>query len=216
MIQTAFFYLFSSTLIGSAAMVVMGRNPVHSVLFLILAFLNAAGLFLLAGAEFLAMMMTIVYIGAVAVLFLFIVMMLDIEVAPISKSITQYGLIGSLVGLILVGELITLSILWMSNPQAQKIAIHPIQETLTNAHAIGRILYTDYFYIFQLAGIILLVAMVGAIVLTLRTRTTTRYQNPRVQLNRSPTNSLEMVKVATGQKGYGIKQQKTRKAQNHA
>ena len=198
MIQTALFYLFSGTLIGASTMVVVGRNPVHSVLFLILAFLNAASLFLLAGAELLAMLMIIVYVGAVAVLFLFVVMMLDINFRELSRGIAKYGLIGSLVGMILAGELITVGVLWMSHPKAQG-GSHPIPETTTNAHAIGKILYTDYFYVFQLSGVILLVAMVGAIVLTLRTRTSVHHQKYREQLNRCPANSLEMVKVASGQ-----------------
>lgn len=199
MIQTALFYLFSGTLIASATMVIAGRNPVHSVLFLILAFLNAAGLFLLAGAELLAMIMVIVYVGAVCVLFLFVVMMLDINVRDLSKGLAKYGLIGSFVGTVLAGELITVGVLWMSHPGANKEGAQPIREATTNAHAIGEILYTDYVYIFQLSGIILLVAMVGAIVLTLRTRTSARHQNYQEQLNRSPANTLEMVKVASGQ-----------------
>lgn len=199
MIQTAFFYLFSGALIISAVMVIAGRNPVHSVLFLILAFLNAAGLFLLAGAEFLAMMMVIVYVGAVAVLFLFVVMMLDINFREISQGISKYGLVGGIVGLILSAELITVGILWMSHPKAQKEGTQPIFETISNTHAIGTILYTDYVYIFQLAGVILLVAMVGAIVLTLRTRPSVHRQNYREQLMRSPSNSLKMVKVTSRQ-----------------
>lgn len=199
MIETALFYLFSGTLVASAATVVVGRNPVHCVLFLILAFLNAAGLFLLAGAELLAMIMIIVYVGAVAVLFLFVVMMLDINFRELSKGIARYGLIGSFVGIILAGELITVGVLWMSHPKAQKTGTQPILDATTNAHAIGQILYTDYFYIFQLSGIILLVAMIGAIVLTLRTRTSARHQNYQEQLDRSPANSLKLVKVASGQ-----------------
>lgn len=199
MIQTALFYLFSGTLIAAATMVVVGRNPVHSVLFLILAFLNAAGLFLLAGAELLAMTMIIVYVGAVAVLFLFVVMMLDINFRELSRGIAKYGLIGSFVGIILAGELITVGVLWMSHPKAHKGGAQPMLETTTNTHAIGAILYTDYFYIFQLSGVILLVAMVGAIVLTLRTRTSARHQNYQEQLKRSPANSLKIVKVISGQ-----------------
>jgi NADH-quinone oxidoreductase subunit J len=203
MIETAFFYLFSGTLIGAATMVVLGRNPVHSVLFLILAFLNASGLFLLAGAEFLALIMVIVYVGAVAVLFLFVVMMLDIDFKELSRGLKKYGLVGTLVGLILAGELITVGVLWMSHPKAQKDSAHPIVETTTNAHAIGQLLYTDYVYIFQLSGVVLLVAMVGAIVLTLRNRTSSRHQHYRDQMNRSPANTLEMVKVTSRQ---GVKE----------
>lgn len=199
MIETAFFYLFSITMVASAAMVIVGRNTVHSVLFLILAFLNAAGLFLLAGAEFLAMIMVIVYVGAVAVLFLFVVMMLDTNFNTISKGLAKYGWVGSFVGLILAGELITVSILWASHPQAPKKGAQALLESATNAKAIGKVLYTDYFYSFQLSGIILLVAMVGAIVLTLRTRTNIRRQNYHEQLSRSPDNTLQMVKVVPGE-----------------
>ena len=198
MIQTAFFYLFSGTLIGSALMVIFGRNPVHSVLFLILAFFNAAGLFLLAGSELLAMIMVIVYVGAVAVLFLFVVMMLDIDFKDLSKGMVKYSIIGLLVGLIFAGELITVAALWLSHPKAQTDNAHAVPETISNAHAIGQILYTDYFYIFQLAGVILLVAMVGAIILTLRPRRASYNQNYRDQLNRSPKNSLEMIKIPSG------------------
>jgi NADH-quinone oxidoreductase subunit J len=198
MAQLALFYLFSGTLIGASFMVILGRNPVHCVLYLILAFINAAGLFLLAGAELLAMIMIIVYVGAVAVLFLFVVMMLDIDFRELSRGIAKYGLIGALVGLILAGELITVGVLWVSNPQNHKGEAHKILDTTTNAHAIGQILYTDYFYAFQLSGIILLVAMVGAIILTLRVRSSARHQNYREQLKRTKANSLEMVQVAPG------------------
>lgn len=198
MVETALFYLFSGTMIGAAAMVVAGRHPVHSVLFLILAFLNAAGLFLLAGAELLAMILIIVYVGAVAVLFLFVVMMLDTSFSELSRGFAKYGLMGSFVGLILAGELITVGALWMSHPSTQKELSQPINDATTNAHALGQILYTDYFYIFQLSGIILLVAMVGAIVLTLRKRTGALHQNYQAQLDRCPENTLEMVKVTQG------------------
>lgn len=199
MVETALFYLFSGTMIGAAAMVVLGRHPVHSVLFLILAFLNAAGLFLLAGAELLAMTLIIVYVGAVAVLFLFVVMMLDTGFSELSRGFAKYGLIGSLVGLILAGELITVGVLWMSHPKAQKGLSQPMNEAATNAHALGQILYTDYFYMFQLSGVILLVSMVGAIVLTLRKRTSALHQNYKTQLDRCPANTLEIVKVASRQ-----------------
>jgi len=199
MVETALFYLFSGTMIGAATMVVAGRHPVHSVLFLILAFLNAAGLFLLAGAELLAMILIIVYVGAVAVLFLFVVMMLDTSFSELSRGFAKYGLMGSFVGLILAGELITVGVLWMSHPSTQKELSQPINDATTNAHALGQILYTDYFYIFQLSGIILLVAMVGAIVLTLRKRTGALHQNYQAQLDRCPENTLEMVKVTPRQ-----------------
>lgn len=199
MVQTAFFFLFSGTLIGSAAMVIAGRNPVHSVLFLILAFLNASGLFLLAGAEFLAMILVIVYVGAVAVLFLFVVMMLDVNFKELRTGMARYKIVGSFVGLLFAGELITVGMLFKSAPNAKNALAQPMEATTTNSHALGEILYTDYFYLFQLSGIILLVAMVGAIVLTLRTREKVHHQNYTAQLNRSPANSLEMVKVISGQ-----------------
>jgi NADH-quinone oxidoreductase subunit J len=199
MIQTALFFLFSGMLIGSAAMVIAGRNPIHSVLFLILAFLNASGLFLLAGAEFLAMVLVIVYVGAVAVLFLFVVMMLDVNFKELRTGMMRYKLVGSVVGLLFAGELITVGVLFKSALPTKKELTQPMTETLTNSHALGKILYTDYFYLFQLSGVILLIAMIGAIVLTLRTREKTRRQNYLAQLNRSPTNSLEIVKIVSGQ-----------------
>ena len=197
MIPTIFFYLFSGVLVASAAMVVVGRNSVHSVLFLILAFLNAAGLMLLAGAELLAMVLAIVYVGAVAVLFLFVVMMLDINLREPSQGLAKYGVVGALVGAILAAELITVGIMWVSHPKAQKAGA--LLEAPTNTHAIGAVLYTDYFYIFQLMGVILLVAMVGAIALTLRARPSTRRQNIQKQQDRSPANSFTRVKVDPGQ-----------------
>jgi NADH-quinone oxidoreductase subunit J len=199
MVQTALFFLFSGMLIGSATMVIAGRNPVHSVLFLILAFLNASGLFLLAGAEFLAMILVVVYVGAVAVLFLFVVMMLDVNFKELRVGMVRYKLVGSLVGLLFAGELVTVGVLFQSASTAEKALAQPMAATLTNSHALGRILYTDYFYLFQLSGVILLVAMIGAIVLTLRTREKVRRQDYPAQLSRSPTNSLELVKVLSGQ-----------------
>jgi len=207
MVETALFYLFSGTLIGSATMVVVGRNTVHSVLFLILAFLNAAGLFLLANAELLAMILIIVYVGAVAVLFLFVVMMLGTSFSELSQGFAKYGVMGSFVGLILASELITVGVLWMSHPKASRGLSQPSNNAATNAHILGQILYTDYFYIFQLSGIILLVAMVGAIVLTLRKRTGALRQNHQAQLDRCPENTLKMVKVAPRQ---GIFEQEER------
>lgn len=207
MVETALFYLFSGTLIGSATMVIAGRNTVHSVLFLILAFLNATGLFLLANAELLAMILVIVYVGAVAVLFLFVVMMLGTNFSQLPRRVVKYGIMASFVGLILAGELITVGVLWVSHPKAAKGLPQPLSNATTNAHALGQILYTDYFYIFQLSGIILLVAMMGAIVLTLRKRTGTLRQNHRTQLDRCPENTLEMVKIAPRQ---GIFEQEER------
>ena len=199
LVQASLFYLFSGTLIGSALMVIAGRNAVHSVLFLIMAFLNAAGLFLLAGAELLAFTLVIVYIGAVAVLFLFVVMMLDLNLRTLSEGITRYKLAGTMAGLILAGELITIGIVWKPGTPLAGKAVHPVTGAPTNAQGIGEILYTDYFYLFQLSGIILLVAIIGAIVLTHRTRPRVRHQNYQGQLTRSPSSSLKMVKVVSGE-----------------
>lgn len=196
--QAILFYLFATILIFSSLLVVMGRNPVHSVLFLILAFFNAAGLFLLAQAEFLAMMLVIVYVGAVAVLFLFVVMMLDINLRSLTKGVAKYGIIGGLLGGILFTEMLIAAIMWFSSPQTPlhiKIASLS-QEKTTNAHALGHVIYTHYLLIFQAAGIILLVAMIGAIVLTLRHRIGVRRQNISQQVNRAVADTLEIKKVS--------------------
>ena len=167
-IQALVFYLFSAVLLGSAAMVIAARNPVHSVLFLILAFFNAAGLFVLMGAEFLAMILVVVYVGAVAVLFLFVVMMLDINFVALREGFMKYLPIGTLVGLVLLAELALAVGAWVVAPTAQQVAITPDPNTTPNTLALGLILYTDYVYIFQAAGLVLLVAMIGAIVLAKR------------------------------------------------
>jgi len=167
MIAALAFYFFAFILIASAIMVIAAKNPVHSVLFLILAFFNAAGLFVLLGAEFLAMILVVVYVGAVAVLFLFVVMMLDIDFAELKKGALQYLPFGLLIGLILVAELVMAGSVWVLKPAtiAAKGAATPAG--VTNTEALGRILYTDYVYYFQIAGLVLLVAMIGAIVLSL-------------------------------------------------
>src|ERR1700733_5235407 len=170
MIQTALFYLFSGTMIGSAVMVTAGHNPVHSVLFLILAFFNAAGLFVLAGAEFLALILVIVYVGAVAVLFLFVVMMLDVDFVQLREGFQRYAPVGGAVGVVLFGELAAVLLGWQPAPAAASLANSPIPADLDNTRALGQVLYTDYAYLFQIAGLILLVAMIGAIVLTHRIR----------------------------------------------
>lgn len=190
--QALLFYAFSTILILSSVMVISARNTVHSVLFLILAFFNAAGLFLLAGAELLAFLLVIVYVGAVAVLFLFIVMMLDINFRGLRRGIAKYGLFGGLVGAVLVSELIMVALSWAPSPGMRP---HEIVSDLTNSHALGGLLYTHYFYIFQISGFVLLVAMIGAIVLTLRKRTDVRRQNHQTQLARSPSTTLEIKKV---------------------
>jgi NADH-quinone oxidoreductase subunit J len=164
----AFFYLFSTVMIGSAFMVIAARNPVHSVLFLILAFVNAAGLFLLLGAEFLAMILVIVYVGAVAVLFLFVVMMLDVDFAELKQGFLQYLPVGALIGAAVLIELVLVVGAWSQAPAAIGGAGAPAPIDVSNTLALGRVLYTKYVYFFQAAGLILLTAMVGAIVLTLR------------------------------------------------
>src|SRR5882724_5876283 len=175
MLEALAFYFFSAILIASAVMVIAARNPVHSVLFLILSFFNAAGLFVLLGAEFLAMILIVVYVGAVAVLFLFVVMMLDIDFSELKRGTLQYLPFGVLIGLILVAELVMAGSVWVLKPGTALMSATPAG--LTNTAALGRILYTDYIYYFQIAGLVLLVAMIGAIVLTLRHRPGVRRQN---------------------------------------
>ena len=169
----------------------------HSVLFLILAFFNAAGLFVLIGAEFIAMILIVVYVGAVAVLFLFVVMMLDISFSELRQGFLQYLPIGGLVGIVLLAELLMIGGSWVIAPAAEEVRGFPIPpiDQLTNTHAIGKILYTDYVYLFQGAGMVLLVAMIGAIVLTLRSRPGVRKQNISDQINRRPEDAIEIKKV---------------------
>ena len=163
-----FFYLFSTVMIGSAFMVIAARNPVHSVLFLILAFVNAAGLFLILGAEFLAMLLVIVYVGAVAVLFLFVVMMLDVDFAELKQGFLQYLPVGSLIGAVVLIELVLVLSSWSASSASVGAAGAPVPSDVSNTLAIGRVLYTKYVYFFQAAGLVLLTAMISAIVLTLR------------------------------------------------
>jgi NADH-quinone oxidoreductase subunit J len=194
------FYLFAAVAIASGVMVVSARNPVHSVLFLILAFFNAAGLFLLMGAEFLAMILVIVYVGAVAVLFLFVVMMLDIDFAQLRAGAARYLPVGALVGGILVVELLFVLLHWIIAPGVAGVAAAPLPAGahLTNTRALGDLLYTRYVFAFQAAGMILLVAMIGAIVLTLRHRVGTRRQSIPEQLARSRAETVAVVKVPVG------------------
>ncbi len=196
-VQAICFYLFAAITVASGVMVIAARNPVHSVLFLILAFFNAAGLFVLAGAEFLALILVIVYVGAVAVLFLFVVMMLDINFVELRQGALQYLPVGALVGLVLLVELILVFGAWVAGPEvAQSIAAPlPLATNVTNTAALGQLLYTRYVYVFQASGMILLVAMVGAIVLTLRARTDVRKQDINVQVGRRRADTLEIVKV---------------------
>ena len=200
MILTAIaFYLFATVLIASALMVIAAKNPVHSVLFLILAFFNAAALFVLLGAEFLAMILVVVYVGAVAVLFLFVVMMLDIDFAEFKKGALQYLPLGALVGLILATELVLVGSVWAFAPLAHGAAAHVTPSNMSNTAALGAILYTDYVYYFEISGLILLVAMIGAIVLTLRQRPGVRRQSISRQNARTPAMAVRVIDVKPGQ-----------------
>jgi NADH-quinone oxidoreductase subunit J len=195
-----FFYLFSAVTVGSAFMVIASRNPVHSVLFLILAFVNASGLFMLAGAEFLAMLLIVVYVGAVAVLFLFVVMMLDVDFAELREGFLQYLPVGMLVGVIVLIELFMVIGTFLLAPGAAADAVQPIPDLaqVSNIRALGDILYTKYIFHFQVAGMILLVAMIGAIVLTLRHKSDVRRQDIARQVARTPATAIEVVKVEPG------------------
>ena len=194
------FYLFAAILIASAVMVITARNPVHSVLFLVLAFFNAAGLFVLLGAEFVAMILVIVYVGAVAVLFLFVVMMLDINFRELRQGFIRYLPIGFVVGLVLLAELGLIVGAWAFAPSAPRAlaAPTPAPGAVTNTEALGQLLYTQYIYLFQAAGLILLVAMIGAIVLTLRTRGGVRRQKIAAQVGRRREDVLAIHSVPTG------------------
>jgi NADH-quinone oxidoreductase subunit J len=200
MLTAIAFYVFSTVLIAAALMVIASRNPVHSVLFLILAFFNAAALFVLLGAEFLAMILVVVYVGAVAVLFLFVVMMLDIDFSEMKKGSLRYLPVGGAVGAILAIELTFVSFNFLGGRALSNLP-HATLAHLTNTEAIGRVLYTDYIYYFQTAGLILLVAMIGAIVLTLRHREGVRRQNIGRQNARRPAMAVEMIDVQPGQGG---------------
>ena len=198
MIEALAFYMFACICVASAVLVITAKNPVHSVLFLILAFFNAAGLFVLLGAEFLAMILVVVYVGAVAVLFMFVVMMLDINFVELRQGFLQYLPIGGLIGLIMLVELATLVGSWMIAPEAALSGAAPTPDTISNTHALGNLIYTHYIYLFQTAGLLLLVAMIGAIVLTHRSRVGVKKQLISRQLDRNPANSTEVRKVETG------------------
>ncbi len=192
------FYLFAVVTVAAAVMVISSRNPVHSVLFLILSFFSAAGLFVLMGAEFIAMILIIVYVGAVAVLFLFVVMMLNINVTEMRQGFLEYLPIGGLIGFVLLIELAFIVANWTMAPGAvAQVPTPPIAE-VTNAEALGRLLYTRYIYLFQAAGLLLLVAMIGAIVLTLRERDGVRRQRISSQIARTREESIEIKKVESG------------------
>lgn len=193
-----FFYLFSAVTIASAIMVVGARNPVHSVLFLILAFVNAAGLFILLGAEFLAMILVVVYVGAVAVLFLFVVMMLDVDFVELRQGFLNYLPVGALVGVVLLAELLVVLGGWAFAPDTALHVAVPISGGVSNTAALGAVLYTRYIFFFQAAGMVLLVAMVGAIVLTLRHKPNVKRQSIANQVARTPATAIEVRKVEPG------------------
>ena len=195
--NAAFFYLFATVTVASAFMVIASRNPVQSVLFLILAFVNAAGLFVMMGAEFLAMILVIVYVGAVAVLFLFVVMMLDVDFAELRQGFLQNIPVGGLIGIVFLIELLAVITSYVIDPGLIRTptTVAPAVAAMTNTEAIGQVLYTRYFYFFQAAGLILLVAMIGAIVLTLRERLGVKRQDISKQNARTPETAIEVRKV---------------------
>ncbi len=200
-VAALFFYLFAGMCVASAVMVIAAKNPVHSVLFLILAFANAAGLFVLLGAEFLAMILIVVYVGAVAVLFLFVVMMLDVDFTEFKQGTLQYLPIGALIGGIFLAELLLVVGAWAIGPGVPHAITSPIPpiDKIHNTEAIGLVLYTRYVYFFEVAGMVLLVAMVGAIVLTLQHRPRVRRQSIPEQNARTTATAIEIVHVRPGQ-----------------
>jgi len=202
-VAALFFYLFASICVASAVMVIASKNPVHSVLFLILAFVNAAGLFVLMGAEFLAMILVIVYVGAVAVLFLFVVMMLDVDFTALRQGFLDYLPVGGLVGIVFFGELVAMLVAGsgaLGTGAAKAIAepIPPLAD-VTNTEALGLVLYTRYVYYFEVAGLVLLVAMIGAIVLTLRHKPNVKRQNIADQVARTKATAIKIRRVRPGQ-----------------
>jgi NADH-quinone oxidoreductase subunit J len=199
LIPALFFYLFAGVCVASAVMVIASRNPVHSVLFLILAFVNASGLFILMGAEFLAMILVVVYVGAVAVLFLFVIMMLDVDFAELRQGFLNYLPFGMLVGAIVLAELLLVTGGWVINPDVSRTLGSPIPANVSNTEALGLVLYTKYIHYFQVAGVVLLVAMIGAIVLTLRHKPNVKRQDISAQNARTKAMAMEVVKVAPGQ-----------------
>jgi NADH-quinone oxidoreductase subunit J len=199
MIAALFFYLFAGLCVASGFMVIAARNPVHSVLFLILAFVNAAGLFVLLGAEFIAMILVVVYVGAVAVLFLFVVMMLDVDFAELREGFLQYLPIGALVGFIMLAELMLVLGAWTFAPTVPQTITSPIPTDVSNTEALGLVLYTKYVYYFQIAGLVLLVAMIGAIVLTLHHRQEAKRQDAARQNARTKATAIEIKQVRPGQ-----------------
>ena len=199
MIQALAFYLFAALVIASGLLTITARNPVHSVLWLILAFFNAAGLMLLVGAEFIAMLLVIVYVGAVAVLFLFVVMMLDIDFAELRAGFARYALFGLAIAIVLVSEMIIAAGAWSAGSLELAQRIAPTPDAMPNIQAVGGLLYTRYLYLFEAAGFVLLVAMIGAIVLTHRARGGVRPQNISEQVKRRPQDAVRNINQPSGQ-----------------
>ena len=199
MIAAVFFYLFAGILVASAFMVIASKNPVHSVLYLILAFVNASALFIMLGAEFLAMILVVVYVGAVAVLFLFVIMMLDVDFTQLREGFIEYLPFGLLIGVIFLAELLLVVGGWVMNPNVTKSITSAIPTNVSNTEALGLVLYTKYIHYFQLSAMVLLVAMIGAIVLTLRHKARVRRQDINVQNARTPELAMDVRKVAAGQ-----------------
>ena len=201
LIADAFFYLFATVCVAAALMVISARNPVHAVLYLILAFVNSAGLFILLGAEFLALILIVVYVGAVAVLFLFVVMMLDVDFAELRAGFHTYLPVGALIGIILLVELILVFGSWAISPEAaaRRRSPTPPLGQMSNTEPLGRVLYTDYVYYFEAAGIVLLIAMIGAIVLTLHHKEGVKRQDIAKQVARRPDEAIEVKHVEPGQ-----------------
>jgi NADH-quinone oxidoreductase subunit J len=198
-VSALFFYLFAGVCVASAVMVIVSRNPVHSVLYLILAFVNASGLFVLMGAEFLGMMLIVVYVGAVAVLFLFVIMMLDVDFVELREGFLEYLPIGLVIGGIFLVELLLVAGGWVINPGTVKQITAAIPTNVSNTEALGLVLYTKYIHYFQIAGMVLLVAMIGAIVLTLRHKAKVKRQDINVQNARTPELAMAVRKVTSGQ-----------------
>jgi NADH-quinone oxidoreductase subunit J len=198
LLNALFFYLFAGTCVAAAFMVIAVKNPVHAVLFLILAFFNAAGLFVLLGAEFLAMILVVVYVGAVLVLFLFVVMMLDVDFAELRAGFLKYLPIGATIGILLFVELVLILAAWVTAPEITAQAPTPPISQMSNTAALGQILYTKYVYLFEAAGLILLVAMIGAIVLTLQHKRDIKRQLVVRQIERTRERSVEVVEIQTG------------------
>ena len=194
-----FFYLFAGVCVASAVMVIVSRNPVHSVLFLILAFVNASGLFILMGAEFLGMVLIFVYVGAVATMFLFVIMMLDVDFTELREGFIEYLPVGLVIGGIFLFELLLTVAVWTINPGIAKSITAAIPTNVSNTEALGLVLYTKYIHYFQIAGMVLLVAMIGAIVLTLRHKVSIKRQDINVQNARTPELAMSVRRVASGQ-----------------